>query len=118
RAFPGFGLFFAAAPTDPGRGEELAGRLHAMYAQFAEQGPTEEEVQTARRQVANALDEAMREPAFWAQRLASLDYRGLTLDDVAGGPEAYQALAGPGIREVFVKYYTPASRLTITVRPQ
>ena len=82
-AYPGFGMFAAQAPTDPGKAETLAVAIEEMYAAFAGTGPTGEELAVARQQLSTFLDEAMKGPDFWSERLATLDYRGLTLAEVA-----------------------------------
>ena len=38
---------------------------------------------TVRKQIANSMDEQMREPSFWSTRLTTLDYRGTKIDDLA-----------------------------------
>lgn len=40
--FPGYGMFFAAAPTDPAKADELADAINEMYSAFANSGPTQE----------------------------------------------------------------------------
>jgi predicted Zn-dependent peptidase len=89
-----------------------------MFDEFATKGPTEEEVETAKKQFANILDEQMREPNFWSGKLSTLDYRGLKLDDVLAGPGVYQAFTGEQVKEAFNRYYKPASRFEIHVAPE
>ena len=47
-----------------------------MYAAMAKEGITDEELSVAKRQIANTLDEQMREPGFWLQPPGSDDVRG------------------------------------------
>ncbi len=70
-----------------------------MFAAFAKDGPTPEELTVAKKQMANLLEEIMKTPDFWLGRLSTLDYRGLDLDDLLDAPAQYQrftAAAGPG----------------------
>lgn len=115
--YPGFGLFTAQASTDPRRGDELAAALEEMYAAFAKDGPTAEELDIARRQIINQLDEQMKEPNFWTQRLAAIDYRGLKMDDIQGLPNAIESLTAAQVKEVFAKYFTPDRRIRVVATP-
>src|SRR5262245_22661414 len=49
--YPGFGLFAAVAPTDPGKARMLAVAVEDMYAEFAKDGPTDDELAVAKRQM-------------------------------------------------------------------
>jgi zinc protease len=115
--YPGFGRFVAQASTDPAKGLALAAALEEMYATFAEDGPTPEELEVARRQVANQLAESMKDPSFWTQRLAVLEYRGLSLTDVVDAPARYQIFTAEEIREAFARYYRPEARFRFVVSP-
>jgi zinc protease len=116
--FPGMGLFMAAAPTEPAKTGDLAATILQMYRQFAEHGPTAEELDVAKRQIANTLDESMKEPGFWRGRLAGATYRDVRLDDIVGLPAAYQAMTAEEVRSTFASYFTPESTMTFVVVPR
>ena len=116
-AFPGFGLFIAGAPTEPAKADALAREIDAMFAEFAEEGPTDEEIQIARRQMANSLEKDMREPAFWTRQLSDMTYRGTDLADVVGDPDAYQTIGASDVKGAFGTHYTDDSRIIVTVKP-
>jgi zinc protease len=116
--YPGFGRFAAQAPTDPAKGQALGAAVEAMYGAFAADGPTPDELDVARRQMATLLDEIMKEPDFWTARLAVLDYRGLSLSDVVGAPAAYGAFTAEQIREAFARYYRPEARFRFVITPR
>jgi zinc protease len=116
-AYPGFGMFAAQAPTDPAKAEALGTALEEMYVAFEEGGPTEDELKTAKKQVANTLDEVMRTPGFWLEQLADLDYRGTRLADVLEMPAAYQAITAAEVRETFGRYHVPEARFRLEVVP-
>ncbi|MFT3684203.1 MAG: insulinase family protein [Phycisphaerales bacterium] len=116
-AFPGFGTFFATAPADPSKAEALKAKLESMYQAFAKDGPTEEEVATAKKQQAKDWVDAIKEPATWMGRLESMDYRGTTLDNFLAIPDEYQKLTPKRVHEVFAKYYKPESRIVVCVKP-
>lgn len=115
--FPGYGTVFAFSSTDPARAEELAAAIESMFARFAREGPTEEEMATARRQVRTVLDERMREPAFWNAAISTRSYRGTRLADVVGAPAAYEACTGDVVREAFARYCTPLASFSAVVTP-
>lgn len=116
-AYPGFGLFVARAPTDPAKAEALATALNEMYAVFAKDGPSEDEMAVAKKQIANLLDETMKEPDFWLSRLSVLDYRGLSLTDLTEAPAAYQQYTAREVRQAFARYYKPESRFRFVITP-
>ncbi|MBI3062095.1 MAG: insulinase family protein [Deltaproteobacteria bacterium] len=115
--YPGFGLFVARAPTDPAKTGALAAALSEMYIAFASKGPTKDEMAVARRQISNLLDQTMKEPEFWVSRLATLDYHGLSLNDVVNAPADYQRYTAEKIRDTFARYNTPAARFRFVIAP-
>ena len=116
--YPGFGVFSARAPTDPAKASALLTALEEMYLAFAKDGPTADEMAVARKQVANQLDQLLKDPEFWSSRLATLDYRGLSLDDLTDAPAAYQRYTAEEVREAFARYSTPAARFRFVIAPQ
>ena len=115
--YPGWGQFIAAAPTAPEKADLLGPALDEVYTAFAKGGPTAEEMDTARKQFANQFEEQMKEPTFWQGRLATLSYRGMSLDDTMQGPAAFQAFTADEVRDTFAKYYKPESAFRFSVKP-
>ncbi|MCC6677966.1 MAG: insulinase family protein [Phycisphaerales bacterium] len=116
--YPGYGLFFTAAPTDPQKVDRLVEKLESMFDTFAKDGPTDDEVTVAKKQQANLLDESMKTPPFWSSQVSALTYRGRNLDDVLAGPAAYESMTASEIREAFTRYHTPNSRIRAVLRSQ
>jgi zinc protease len=116
--YPGFGLIFAFSWTEPASADALGSRIHEMFASFAADGPTADEMTVAKSQAANDLDKQMREPWFWTGRLSRLTYRGRSLDDVMAAPKAYQAITADEITEAFNRYYREESKILLTVTPE
>jgi zinc protease len=116
-AYPGFGVFAAQAPTEPAKATRLGEALAEMYTAFAAEGPSAEELRVAKQQIANFLDEAMKGPEFWSERLAALDYRGVGLDDLARIAEDYRRFTADDVRTAFERYYRPEARFRIVVLP-
>lgn len=115
--YPGFGVFSASAPTDPAKVPALVEKLASMYATFAQDGPTEEELTVARKQMANTYQEQMRDPGYWLRRLDQLTFRGAKIDDILNEPAALQSITAAQIRDTFASYYSPQRALVVTVKP-
>jgi len=116
--YPGFGLFAAIAPTDPGKALALAAAVEEMYTHFAKDGPTPDELAVAKKQTANLLDETLKTPDFWLSRLTTLDYRALGLDDLLAAPTQYQGFTAQEIQETFDRYNRPEARFRFVITPR
>ncbi len=116
--FPGFGLVRAGSPTQPEKAERLAALIDDIFAQFARDGATDEELATAKKQVANNLDEQMKEPGFWLGRMELLTHDAVNLDDVIAGPAAFDAVTKDQIKSAFNKYYNPEAMVRVTLKPE
>jgi zinc protease len=116
--YPGFGMVSAASPTEPAKVPALVEKIAAMYAALAKDGVTAEELEVAKKQMANTLDEQMREPAFWLGRMSQMTFRDVNLDDVVSAPAAYQALTAVQVQETFAKYYGRDRSLVVIVEPE
>jgi len=115
--FPGFGQFVARAPTKPGKAAELSKAVYDIFDEFAKSGPTAEEMDTARKQRANTIDEQMKEPGFWSGQLSNLDFRGRNLDEILETATVYGSLTADDIRSTFSKYNLPEKRINVRVTP-
>ncbi|HVZ94542.1 MAG TPA: pitrilysin family protein, partial [Phycisphaerales bacterium] len=116
--YPGFGMFSASAPTDPAKAPALVEKLGSMYREFAQNGPTDDEMTVAKKQFANTLEEQMREPGFWSGRLSGMTFHGGCLDDIMTAPEAYQQMTKEQVRQTFAKYWSPENEVTVVVKPE
>ena len=116
--YPGFGLFVAMAPTDPSKAPALATAIEEMFADFAKDGPTPDELVVAKKQMANFLDETLKTPNFWLSRLSTLDYRALGLDDLLDAPAQYQRFTAQEIQEAFARYGRPDARFRFIITPR
>ncbi len=116
--YPGFGLFASVAPTDPTKAPALTAAVEDMYAAFAKDGPSAEELVVAKKQMANLLDEVLKTPDFWSGRLATLDYRGSSLDDLLGARAEYERFTIDEVRDAFQRYDRPETRLSVVITPR
>ena len=115
--FPGFGTFALMTQTNPTKSARLLEVTSKLYDDFAKEGPTADEMDTVRKQMANELDEQMREPSFWMGMTANMDYRGMKLDDVMSAAEYYQKVTPEAVKATFAKYDTPEARMAVIVKP-
>jgi zinc protease len=115
--YPGFGTFSASAPTEPSKTAALVEKLASMYQAFAAAGPSDEELDVAKRQMATTFAEQVKEPGYWSGRLNQLTFRGASLDDFVNTPAAYQALTAQQVRDTFAKYYSKDSAIVVVVKP-
>ena len=69
------GIFISGAPCTPGKGEEVAKEVDAIFKAFADTGPTAEEMENAKKQIANELDSSLKEPNFWFDKLQKKGYQ-------------------------------------------
>ena len=116
--FPEMAMILAGAPTQPGKEDVLADRIHEMFAEFAEAGPSDEEVTVARDQVFNAMNEEMEQPNWWNGVMGTMTYRGTDLDDVLDWEGQYNSFSGDEIRDAFSRYYTDDNKWTVIIAPQ
>jgi zinc protease len=116
--YPGFGVFSAGAPTDPAKVPALVEKLSSMYEAFAKDGPTAEELDTAKKQMQTTFDEQMKEPTYWSGRLQGIALRGTTLDEIAQAPAAYQTITAEQVKATFNKYYSKDNAIVVVVKPK
>ena len=115
--YPGFGVFAAAAPTEPAKASALVAKLNEMYDTFAKNGPTEDELTVAKKQMANTFETQLEDPAYWAGRLQRITFRNTSLDEIVKEPEAYQNVTAEQIKKTFAKYHTRENAITVVVTP-
>ncbi len=72
----------------------------------------------ARKQMLNSVDQTLKNPEFWVNRLCTLDYRGTDLDRADAGPAALRADDGRRTcATAFTRYFAPAAQLRFVVVP-
>jgi hypothetical protein len=72
----------------------------------------------AKKQMANLLEEVMKTPDYWLSRLATLEYRGVELDDLLDAPAQYQRFTVQDVKDTFGRYDRPEARLSFVVTPR
>jgi zinc protease len=115
--YEGSAQFSAGAPCDPAGAQMVAQEIHKLFAEFARNGPTEEELTNAKKQVANNLDTQMKEPSYWWRILQHHDLHGRDLAEERAERESYEGYTAAQVRDVFRKYYQPARQFSVTAVP-
>jgi len=117
QAYRDAGQFVAQAPCDPENADKVVEVAHSIFADFAKSGPTDEELDNAKKQIENNLDESMKEPRYWMGVLNDLNYRKRSLEDEKAELTAYRKFSGNEVVEVFRKYYTPQRKFRAIAVP-
>ena len=116
-AYHNGGFFFSAAPCAPGTGEQVVGEVFKIFDKFAQEGPTDEEFENARKQILNDLSDDLKEPNWWWSRIQTLDLHDVQLDDLKNIEQAYKDLTKEDVRATFAKYYTPDATFKVIAHP-
>ncbi|MCP4590237.1 MAG: insulinase family protein [bacterium] len=111
------GRFMAGSMCSPENASRLAGEVDTMFKEFAEQGPTAEELESAKLQIANNLDSQMREPSYWLGVLRYLDLHHRSLDAQKHHKEAFVQMTAEQVQRTFSKYCTPERSFAVTAVP-
>jgi zinc protease len=114
----GYGMVTAAAPTDPAKVDRLVAKLSAMYDELAATGVTPEELEIAKKQMANTFDEQMKQPGYWSGVLDTMTFEATNLDDITGAPAAYQAMTADEIQAAVKRWHKPENMVSVVVKPK
>jgi zinc protease len=115
--YPGMGMIQSSSATQPPKTEALAAEITAMFDAFAASGPTEDEMSVVRKQVANTLDESLKEPGTWRGALENMTFDGRSLDELLTDPAKYQAITAEQVLAAWKKYYTPGKVVVVELKP-
>jgi zinc protease len=116
--YQGFGMFFAAAPTQPEKVGKLVERIEQMLTEFGEKGITSEELDVAKKQAHNALDEQVKEPSYWSGVMDLMTLQQTKLDDVVGESGAIDAMTADDVMQSFRSFHKPENRISVVVKPK
>jgi zinc protease len=111
------GRFMSGAPCDPTNAVRVVKEVHKIFKDFADKGPTEEELANSKKQIANSLDTGMREPTYWWSILRNMDLRHRDLGVEKTVKEDYQAFSAEQVQKAFQKYYKPDRLFQVTAIP-
>jgi zinc protease len=118
RAYPGTGLFFARFNADPEKVVDAENLTEAVMLRFTSEGPTEQELDTVRKQMRNELETLLKTPGYWVGVLADLEYQQTKLSDVKEVLPKILSYTQKDVTNVLKKYIRPEARMRVIAKPQ
>ncbi len=111
-----FGAFFTADPDKAAPALEVAAKI---IRDFAETGPTDEQLAVGKKQIANILDEQMKKPEFWIRKLATLHYHESDFDYLRNVGKIYNDMTGEEIQKTLSAFIKKPNLIQIiAARPK
>src|SRR5262249_30226167 len=74
KVYPDTSALYAEFTADPEKAPEAVALVKSVVERFAAEGPTDAEMDTVRKQLQNTLETMYKEPRFWVDVLADLEY--------------------------------------------
>ncbi|MFZ4575525.1 MAG: M16 family metallopeptidase [Phycisphaerales bacterium] len=115
--YPGFGLFSAASTTQPAKADALIEKLREMFATFAKDGPTEEELGVAKLQISKTIETSVRQRGYWLAATSQATFLRSNMESVVNADALIAKLSREQVTEVFRKYYGDGKLIVVEVRP-
>jgi zinc protease len=118
KIYPNMSALYVEFTTDPDKVDEAVRVARDVVETFAAEGPSAEEVQTVHKQFKNSVETMLKEPGFWVEVLADLEYHGTRLEDVEHLLAEVLAFTQADIAAEARKTIMPARFLMIIGRPK
>jgi zinc protease len=118
KIYPRMSALYVEFTTDPEKVDEAVQVARSIVEKFAAEGPTAEEVHIVHQQFKNSIETMLKEPGFWVELLADLEYHGTRLQDVEHLLDEVLAFTQADIAAEARKTITPARFLTVIGRPK
>ena len=84
KVYEAMSALYVQFTTDPDKAAEAVQLARRVVETFAAEGPTDAEMRTVRKQLHHTVNTMLKEPRFWVNLLADLDYHHTKLEDVEG----------------------------------
>lgn len=107
----------SGAPCDPSKVEEVLSEVEKTFQEFAKNGPTAEELENAKKQILNNIDETEKEPSYWLSLLSHLNLHKRSLDEQKHKKEAYEAFTVEQVRDIYDQYCKPDRMMRVAAVP-
>ncbi len=104
--------------ADPQKALEATKIARETVLEFGRRGPTEDEIASASKQMANILDDQMQQPPFWVQSLQRLHANGRTLSEIRERLARIRAPSKEAIQGVLKKVLVDERFARIVVAPE
>ncbi len=118
KVYPGTSALYVEFTTDPEKATEAAVLVKSVVERFAAEGPTDAEMDTVRKQLQNDMETTYKEPRFWVNVLADLEYHSTKLEDLEGAIEKYLAFSKDDVAAEIRKTVVPERFAMIMARPK
>lgn len=118
KVYPDMSALYVEFTTDPEKATEAVALVKSVVERFAAEGPTDAEMDTVRKQLRNNLETMYKEPRFWVDVLADLDYHGTKLADLEGAIEKFLAFSKEDVVAEMRKTVVPERSAMIIARPK
>jgi zinc protease len=115
--FPGFGVFSASSTTQPEKADALVAKIREMFDAFAKDGPTDEELNVAKLQIAKSFETSVRQNGYWMGVLGDYTTSRVNLDHVLIADKLSGQVSKEQVVETFRKYYRKGDLKVVEVRP-
>lgn len=115
--FKDVGFLAVHFTADPDKAEEAAAIARDVVEEFAKAGPTDEEMETVRKQFKNIVETSQKEPSYWSDVMSDLDLHGASLQDVKTALEAYTTYTREQVAATVRNYVVEAGRYRVIALP-
>jgi zinc protease len=118
KVYPAMSALHVEFTADPGKVAEAATLAKAVVEHFAAEGPSDEEMDTVRKQIQNNLETLYKEPRYWVELLSDLEYHGTNLVDLEGLMDKFLALSKDEVAAEMRKTVVPERFAMVLARPK
>jgi zinc protease len=118
KVYPDTSALHVEFTADPEKAAEAAALAKAVVERFAAEGPSDEEMDTVRKQLQNNLETMYKEPRYWVDILSDLEYHGTKLTDLEDLTEKFLALSKDEVAAEMRKTIVPERFIMILARPK
>jgi zinc protease len=118
KVYPDTSALHVEFTADPDKVAEAAALAKSVVERFAAEGPSDEEMETVRKQLQNNLGTMYKEPRYWVDLLSDLEYHGSKLVDLEGMIEKFLALSKDEVAAEMRKTVVPERFAMVLARPK
>jgi zinc protease len=118
KVYPDTSALHVEFTADPDKVAEAAALAKAVVERFAAEGPSNQEMETVRKQLQNVLGTMHKEPRFWVDVLSDLEFHGTKLEDLEGAIETYLAFSKEEVAAEMRKTIVPEGFAMVLARPK
>ena len=118
KVYPDTSALHVEFTADPEKVAEAAALAKSVVERFAAEGPSDEEMETVRKQLQNNLETLYKEPRYWVDLLSDLEYHGSKLLDLEGIIEKFLALSKDEVAAEMRKTVVPERFAMVLARPK